>query len=119
MDQGIGRMKKLWRQVRYFEITKSNTHNPIAYWHRVFNLRSFLGKSSGWIYFDWINFDYFSDLYRSRRRKMKKRIKKKYELLERIEYLENDFFKFTQDTVDVIEVLANRIRQLEIKHKKH
>ena len=52
---------------------------------------------------------------------MKKRIKKKYELLERIEYLENDFFKFTQDTVDVIEVLGNRIKQLELerKHKKH
>ena len=50
---------------------------------------------------------------------MKKRIKKKYELLERIEYLENDFFKFTQDTVDVIEFLGNRIKQLERKHKKH
>lgn len=47
---------------------------------------------------------------------MKKRIKKKYELLERIEYLENDFFKFTQDTVDVIEALVDRIKQLERKH---
>lgn len=50
---------------------------------------------------------------------MKKRIKKKYELLERIEYLENDVFKFIQDTVDVIEVLADRIERLEQKHKKH
>ena len=47
---------------------------------------------------------------------MKKRIKKKYELLERIEYLENDVFKFTQDTVDVIEALVDRIKQLERKH---
>lgn len=47
---------------------------------------------------------------------MKKRIKKKYELLE---YLENDFFKFTQDTVDVIEFLGNEIKRLEHKHKKH
>lgn len=47
---------------------------------------------------------------------MKKRIKKKYELLERIEYLENDFFKFTQDTVDVIEALADQIKRLERKH---
>lgn len=47
---------------------------------------------------------------------MKKRIKKKYELLERIEYLENDFFKFTQDTVDVIEVLADQIKRLERKY---
>lgn len=47
---------------------------------------------------------------------MKKRIKKKYELLERIEYLENDFFKFMQDTVDVIEILADRIKRLEDKH---
>ena len=43
---------------------------------------------------------------------MKKRIKKKYELLERIEYLENDFFKFMQDTVDVIEILADWIKRL-------
>ena len=50
---------------------------------------------------------------------MKKRIKKKYELLERIEYLENDVFKFIQDTVDVIEVLADQIKQLERKHKRH
>ena len=50
---------------------------------------------------------------------MKKRIKKKYELLERIEYLENDFFKFTQDTLDVIEFLGNEIKLLERKHKKH
>ena len=50
---------------------------------------------------------------------MKKRIKKKYELLERIEYLENDFFKFTQDTVDVIEFLDNEIKRLERKHKKY
>lgn len=47
---------------------------------------------------------------------MKKRVKKKYELLERIEYLENDVFRFIQDTVDVIEVLADRIKQLEDKH---
>lgn len=47
---------------------------------------------------------------------MKKRVKKKYELLERIEYLENDVFKFIQDTVDVIEVLADRIKRLEDKH---
>lgn len=47
---------------------------------------------------------------------MKKRIKKKYELLERIEYLENDVFRFIQDTVDVIEVLADRIKRLEDKH---
>lgn len=38
---------------------------------------------------------------------MKKRIKKKYKLLECIEYLENDVFKFIQDTVEVIEVLAD------------
>lgn len=50
---------------------------------------------------------------------MKKRIKKKYELLERIEYLENDLFKFTQDTAEVIEVLVDRIKRLEHKHKKH
>lgn len=50
---------------------------------------------------------------------MKKRIKKKYELLERIEYLENDFFKFTQDTLDVIEFLGHEIKRLEHKHKKH
>lgn len=50
---------------------------------------------------------------------MKKRIKKKYELLERIEYLENDFFKFARDTVDVIEFLGNEIKRLERKHKKH
>lgn len=50
---------------------------------------------------------------------MKKRVKKKYELLERIEYLENDVFRFIQDTVDVIEVLADRIKRLEDKHKKH
>lgn len=47
---------------------------------------------------------------------MKKRVKKKYELLERIEYLENDVFRFIQDTVDVIEVLADRIKRLEDKH---
>ena len=46
---------------------------------------------------------------------MKKPLKKKYELLERIEYLENDFFNFTQETVKIIEVLTNRI---EHKHKK-
>ena len=46
---------------------------------------------------------------------MKKRIKKKYELLERIEYLEN----FAKHTVDIIEVLADRIKHLENKHKKH
>lgn len=50
---------------------------------------------------------------------MKKRIKKKYELLERIEYLENDFFKFAQDTLDVIEFLGNEIKRLERKLKKH
>lgn len=50
---------------------------------------------------------------------MKKRIKKKHELLERIEYLENDFFKFTQDTVDFIEFLGNEIKRLERKYKKH
>lgn len=50
---------------------------------------------------------------------MKKRIKKKYELLERIEYLENDFFNFTQETVKIIEVLTDRIKHLERKYKKH
>lgn len=112
-------MRRFWEEVAYFDFTEIYTHNPIADRHRVFNLRSFLGESSGWVYLDWTDPNYFSDLYRSRRCAMKKRIKKKYELLERIEYLENDVFKFTQDTVDVIEVLANRIRQLEIKHKKH
>lgn len=42
---------------------------------------------------------------------MKKRIKKKYELLERIEYLENDFFNFTQETVKIIEALADQIKR--------
>ena len=117
--RGIGQMKKLWRQVRYFEITKPNTYNPIANRLRIFNLRSIFSQSSGWIYFNWIDPNYFSDLHRSRRCAVKKRIKKKHDLLERIEYLENDFFKFTQDTVDVIEFLGNEIKRLERKRKKH
>ena len=112
-------MRKFWEEVACFDLTEIYTHDPIANRHRIFNLRSFLGESNSWIHLNWINLDYFSDLYRSRRCAMKKRIKKKYELLERIEYLENDLLKFTQDTVDVIEVLADRIKRLERKHKKH
>lgn len=112
-------MKKYWEGVAYFDPTEIYTHNPIADRHRIFNLWSFLGKSSGWIYLDWIDLNYFSHIHRSRGCAMKKRIKKKYELLERIEYLENDFFKFTQDTLDVIEFLGHEIKRLEHKHKKH
>lgn len=114
-----GQMRRFWKEVRYFDLTEIYTHNPIADRHRIFNLRFVFGESNSWIYLNWIDPDYFGDLYRSRRCAMKKRIKKKYELLERIEYLENDLFKFTQDTVDVIEVLADRIKRLERKHKKH
>lgn len=46
---------------------------------------------------------------------MKKRIKKKHELLERIEYLEN----FAKHTVEIIEILADRVKHLGRKHKKH
>nr|DAU47973.1 MAG TPA: hypothetical protein [Caudoviricetes sp.] len=79
-----GRTRKYWEEVAYFDLTEIYTHNPIADRHRIFNLRSFLGRSNSWIYLNWIDLDYFSDLYRSRRCAMKKRIKKKYELLERI-----------------------------------
>ena len=114
-----GRMRKYWEEVAYFDLTEIYTHNPIADRHRIFNLRSIFSQSSGWIYFNWIDPNYFSDLHRSRRCAVKKRIKKKHDLLERIEYLENDFFKFTQDTVDVIEFLGNEIKRLERKRKKH
>ena len=114
-----GRTRKYWEEVAYFDLTEIYTHNPIAYWHRIFNLRFIFNQSNSWIYFYWIDFDYFSDLYRPWRCAMKKRIKKKYELLERIEYLENDFFNFTQETVDIIEFLGNEIKRLERKHKKH
>ena len=58
-----GRMRKFWEEVVYFDLTEIYTHNPIADWHRIFNLRPFLGESDSWIYLDWINIDYFSDLY--------------------------------------------------------
>lgn len=44
---------------------------------------------------------------------MKKRIKKKYEMLERIEYLEDVFAQFVKDTTEVIEILVDKI---EHKH---
>ena len=59
----IGRTRKYWEEVAYFDPTEIYTHNPIANRHRFFNLRSFLGESSGWIYLDWIDPNYFSDLY--------------------------------------------------------
>lgn len=106
-------MKKFWEEVAYFDLTEIYTHDPIADWHRIFNLWSFLGKSSCWIYLDWIDLDYFSDLYRSRRCTMKKRIEKKYELLERIDLLERAFIDFAKDTFEIVEVLTNKIKQLE------
>lgn len=42
---------------------------------------------------------------------MKKRLKKKYELLERIEHLEDVFAQFVEDTAKVIEILVDRIEQ--------
>ncbi|WP_302991975.1 hypothetical protein [uncultured Streptococcus sp.] len=44
---------------------------------------------------------------------MKKRIKKKYELLERIDLLERAFLDFAKDTFEIVEVLTNKIKQLE------
>lgn len=58
-----GRTRKYWEEVAYFDLTEIYTHNPIDDRHRIFNLRSFFGESSGWIYFDWINPNYFSDLH--------------------------------------------------------
>lgn len=42
---------------------------------------------------------------------MKKRIKKKYEMLERIEYLEDVFAQFVKGTTEVIEILVDRIER--------
>lgn len=42
---------------------------------------------------------------------MKKRIKKKYEVLERIEYLEDVFAQFAKDTAEVIEILVDKIER--------
>ena len=44
---------------------------------------------------------------------MRKRIKKKYELLERIDWLERAFLDFAKDTCEIVEVLTNKIKQLE------
>lgn len=104
-----GQTRKFWEEVAYFDLTEIYTHDPIADWHRIFNLRSFLDKSSGWIYLGWIDLDYFSDLYRSRRCVMKKRIKKKYELIERIDLLERAFLDFAKDTFEIVEVLTERL----------
>lgn len=106
-------MRKFWEEVAYFDFTKIYTHNPIADWHRIFNLRSFLSESNSWIYFNWIDLNYFSHIHRSRRCAMKKRIKKKYEVLERIDLLERAFLDFAKDTFDIVEVLTNKIKQLE------
>ena len=59
----IGQMRKFWEEVAYFDLTEIYTHNPIADRHRIFNLRSFLGESSGWFYLDWTDPNYFSDLH--------------------------------------------------------
>lgn len=42
---------------------------------------------------------------------MKKRIKKKYEVLERIEYLEDVFAQFVKDATEVIEILVDKIER--------
>ena len=63
MGLDIGRMRKYWEEVACFDLTEIYTHNPIAYWHRIFNLRSIFSQSSGWIYLNWIDPNYFSDLY--------------------------------------------------------
>lgn len=58
-----GLMKKYWEEVAYFDLTEIYTHNPIADRHRIFNLRFVLGESSGWIYLDWTDLDYFSHIH--------------------------------------------------------
>lgn len=40
---------------------------------------------------------------------MKKRIKKKYELIERIDLLERAFLDFAKDTFEIVEVLTERL----------
>lgn len=42
---------------------------------------------------------------------MKKRLKKKYELLERVEHLEDVFAQFVKDTTEVIEILVDKIER--------
>ena len=44
---------------------------------------------------------------------MKKRIKKKHELIERIDQLEKTFLEFAKDTFEIIEVLTDNIKRLE------
>lgn len=64
MARVIGQMKKLWRQVRYFEITESNTYNPIASRLRIFNLRSFPDRGDCRLYFYRGYFMPFRGIYR-------------------------------------------------------
>lgn len=43
MVRGIGQMKKYLKEVAYFDLTEIYTYDPIADWHRIFNLRFVFG----------------------------------------------------------------------------
>lgn len=39
MEVAIGRMRKSWKEVHYFEVIETYSHNFIVNWFNVFDLR--------------------------------------------------------------------------------
>ena len=63
MERDIGRTRKFWKEVRYFEIIETYSHNIAIDRPWIFNLRLFLIKSSGRLLMQWSDFNFVSLVY--------------------------------------------------------
>ena len=63
MEVVTGRMRKFWKEVRYFEIIETYSHNLAFDRPWIFNLWLFLIESSSRILMQWSDFNFVSFVY--------------------------------------------------------